>query len=313
MDRGVRDVPAEAPTAESPPGERPTCTQAAAATGAPDPELVSSEVPAVVLNLSSPSEASSNQGTVFFTADEDLEYRRWNLARRLCLAVRSSDRPDDAAAALALLGRILHNATADPARRKLKSGSPAFEARLGSLGLSDVVAFLEFAGFTAAASKDGGAALVLKIGSVVACSAAAEALCSAERDNAVAAASTPHASTIPPTATPTPISNYAKAPPRPSAPLEQPQSMHRYLIVSCRLTRRSLFRQPRRKLPPPAPAEENAAGGAAADAALAIMAGTPVVLVGLVAKPQLNGVAGLVLLALRHSRCARHRPRCDRA
>ena len=81
------------------------------------------------------------------SAADDLEFRRWNLARRLCLAARAADRPDDAAAAMARLGRILRDGAADPARRKLKSGSAAFEAKLGSLGLADVVAYMKFAGF----------------------------------------------------------------------------------------------------------------------------------------------------------------------
>ena len=90
MDRGARDAPAEAPPAEAPLGERPTCTQAVAATGALGPALVAPEVPAF-LNLSSLSEASSTQDLVFFAADEDLGFRRWNLARRLWLAAHSSD------------------------------------------------------------------------------------------------------------------------------------------------------------------------------------------------------------------------------
>ena len=290
MGPGACDVPSEAPSAEVHRANPP----AAAATGALGPALAASEHPAAV-NLSGPSEASSTQDTVLSATDEDLEFRRWNLARRLCLAARSSDRPDDAAAALARLGRILRDAAANPARRKLKSGSPAFEAKLGSLGSSDVVAFLEFAGFAAATSKDGGATLVLKIGAVAACSAAAEVLSDTERDIAVAAASTPHASTVPASATPPPISNYAEAPPPPPAPREPSKSMLRFFDRQLSAHEEEPLPGAAEEPPPPALAEENTAGGVAADAALVIMAGTPVVLAGLVAKPELNGVAGLVL------------------
>ena len=83
--------------------------------------------------LSTASGASSAPGDL--SAAEDLEFRRWNLARRLCLAVRAADRPDDAAAAasLARLGRILRDGAADPARRKLKSGSASFVAKLWTI------------------------------------------------------------------------------------------------------------------------------------------------------------------------------------
>jgi len=121
------------------------------------------------------------------SAAEDFEFRRWNLARRLCLAARASSRPDDAKAALARLGRILRDGAANPARRKLKSGSASFEYKLGSLGLADVVAFLELAGFTATLSKDGDAIMVLKLAAVEVCSAAAKVLYSVELDIAAAA------------------------------------------------------------------------------------------------------------------------------
>ena len=159
-----------------------------------------------------------------WSAAEDLEFRRWNLARRLCLAARASSRPDDAAAALACLGRILRNGAADPARRKLKSGSASFAAKLGSLGLTDVLAFLAFAGFTAAVSKDGGATMVLKLAAVDACSAAAEVLRSVELDIAAAAmvsisrASPTVEAPLPPAPPHQPQLEQPKAPPPPSAP-----------------------------------------------------------------------------------------------
>ena len=146
------------------------------------------------------------------------------LARRLCLAAHTADRPDDAAAALARLGRILRDGAADPARRNLKSGSAAFEAKLGSLGLADVVAFLEVAGFTAAVSKEGVANMVLKLTAVDACSAAAKVLHDVERGIAVAAADAlssggPVADVpLPPAPPLEPQLEQPKAPPPPSAP-----------------------------------------------------------------------------------------------
>ena len=84
-----------------------------------------------------PSGASGAPGGDF-SATDDHEFRGCNLARRLCLAARAVDRPDNAAAAMARLGWSLRDGAADMARRKLKSGLGAFEAKLGSLGLADV-------------------------------------------------------------------------------------------------------------------------------------------------------------------------------
>ena len=234
--------------------------------------------------------ASSSDSDLY---DNDTrEFELWNAARRVVLAAR--DAGPGGKANLDKLDAVVLAAIRNPVRRRINAGSKAF-AKLAEL--EGVLAFLTVAGF-----EKSGPSLVLEAEAVPAAEMAVETLrclmaqhwpSSREEDQeqSEACASTTPASRSQTLAPANPSSSAQPAPPVAETGLNMAaQGGHAEVAQGLRFFDRQSSAH--EETPP---VEENSVGGVAVEADLAIVAGSPVVIVGLVTKTELNGVAGLVL------------------